>query len=67
MKSIKTNQRIRLEINSKEREREREREREIPLIVENKNKKAIVKKKNLSSKYLSSLVIIGIKTKHIYI
>ena len=45
MKSIKTNQRIRLEINSKERERERERE--IPLIVENKNKNVIVKKKSL--------------------
>ena len=34
MKSIKTNQRIRLEINSKMRERERERER--ALIVEKK-------------------------------
>ena len=59
MKSIKTNQRIRLEINSKMRERERE--------SSNSGKKNCNCKTNFSSKFLSLLVIIGIKREHIYI
>ena len=66
MKSIKANQRIRLEINTKVCKREREREVCLIAVNKNKTKNAIVKK-NFSSKYLSLLVIIGTKIEHIYI